>query len=193
MQASHTVASLAPATRDEERAHARVARRVLCARETSPTPDALDGGAGAWGARTWPKSCTAISVASAVPKIMQKVTPTSTVVSTRVMSFCSTEKGESSPSSVASCLTFHGQSVVIAVSAPAAGRRRGGRRRAQRTLLEGARHALAGNVLPSFGRRTCEQRRGHEHERPHDEPPQHRRLRERAGRRGRGERCAAGE
>ena len=35
------------------------------------------------------------------------------------MSFSSAAKGESSPPSAASCLTFHGHSVVIAVSAPA--------------------------------------------------------------------------
>ena len=66
-----------------------------------------------------PKSRMAISVASAVPYTEQKVTPTSAVVSTLVMSSCSAEKGDSSPSSSASRLTFHGQSVVMAVSAPA--------------------------------------------------------------------------
>lgn len=66
-----------------------------------------------------------MSVASAVPKMVQKVMPTSTVVRTRVMSFCSTEKGEVGPSSVASCFTFQGHSVVIAVSAPGPRQRAG--------------------------------------------------------------------
>ena len=80
--------------------------------------------------------------------MVQKVTPTRAVVRTPVMSSCSFLNGESSPSSLASCFTFHGHSVVIAVSAPAEPRqaREEGGNADERELCNGRRRARWGGA-----------------------------------------------